>query len=160
MATSRATGVMAKPKHRCPRTIAQRGQSLVELTFMVIVLVWLLAGILDLGRAYFTFIALRDAAGEGAYYGSVHPTWQTSSDNADPNNITYRVKNSAPTGGLVDWSSATVTITAPSPTPGNLLTVTVSYNYTLLTPFVGTIVGSQTLPLSATATAEILSAGP
>lgn len=137
----------------------ERGQSLVELTFMTMVLIWLLLGILDLGRAYFTLIALRDAAGEGAYYGSIFPTWETSSDNADPNNVTSRVRNSAPSGGLIDWSSATITVTNTTPSPGNLITVSITYNYEVLTPFIGTIVGSQTLPLTASATAEILSNG-
>ncbi len=142
------------------RPRAERGQSLVEFALMITLLVWLLAGILDLGRAYFTFLALRDAAGEGAYYGSIHPTWHTSANSGDPNNIEYRVKNSAPSGGLVDWSTTTVAVNAPDTSPGNPIQVTATYSYTLLTPFIGAIVGSQTLPLGASAEAEILSPGP
>ena len=138
----------------------EKGQSLIEFALMVTLMLVLLAGILDLGRAYFTFLALQDAAGEGAYYGSIHPTWQTSGDNADPNNIEYRVKNSAPSGGLVDWSSAAVSVNLPDDTPGQLITVTVTTNYTIVTPFVGAIAGTQTLPLSARSVAEIISSGP
>ena len=36
----------------------QRGQSLVEVTLALPVLLLILAGILDVGRAYFTFISL------------------------------------------------------------------------------------------------------
>ena len=55
----------------------ERGQSLVELAISLTVLLILLAGLVDLGRAFFTFIALRDAAQEGASFGSVYPTFCT-----------------------------------------------------------------------------------
>jgi Flp pilus assembly protein TadG len=53
---------------------AQKGQSLVELALSMTVMLILLGGIVDLGRAFFTFMALRDAVQEGAMYGSLHPT--------------------------------------------------------------------------------------
>lgn len=124
------------------------GQSLVEFTLMVSVLMILLMGVLDIGRVYFTFLAMQDAAGEGASFAALYPAWRTNADQPDPNNITYRVKNSAPTGTLVDWPSATVTVTGGT-TAGSLITVTVTANFQLLTPFVGALVGSQTLPLRA-----------
>src|SRR3990172_4698508 len=71
----------------------EKGQSLVEFSLMIIILTSLLLGILDIGRAYFTFLALQDAAGEGASYAAQYPTYVTSSSSADPNNVTYRVKN-------------------------------------------------------------------
>lgn len=139
----------------------EQGQSLVEFALMVIVLTVLLLGILDLGRAYFTLLALQDAAGEGASYASVHPTWITSSDQSDPNNITYRVKNAAPSGLMVDWNSVAVAVTnSGSTTPGNLVTVTVTAGYQLLTPLVSNIVGSPTLTLQTRSVAVITSAGP
>lgn len=138
----------------------ERGQSLVELALMMTLLVLILAGVLDLARAYYSYLALRDAAGEGAYYGSIHPLWKTSTDNADPDNVTYRVRNSAPSGGLISLTGAAVTVTAPSTAAGNYITVTVSTNFQIITPFIGAIVGSQTLPLSARSAAKILSPGP
>lgn len=122
---------------------------------MTIVLLVLLMGLLDLGRAYFTFLAMQDAAGEGASFGAVHPTWRTSSDQPDPDNVTYRVKNAAPTGTLVDWSSTTVTVDGGA-TAGSMITVTVTTSYRLVTPFVGTLVGSQTLPLRARSVAVVV----
>lgn len=144
---------------RKPRRIgsgSETGQSLVEFSLMIVILTSLLLGILDIGRAYFTFLALQDAAGEGASYAAQYPTYVTSSNSADPNNVTYRVKNAAPVGTLVDWNSATVTVAnSGSTAQGQPITVTVTTNYQLLTPFVGTIVGSQTLPLSAISVATI-----
>ena len=130
----------------------EHGQSLVEFTFMSIVITVLLLGILDLGRAYFTYLALQDAAGEGANYGAVYPNRITGDD---PDNITYRVRNSAPEGSLVDMSAASIDVRLTGVTPGNKITVTVTTQYQLLTPFVGAIVGSQYLPLSAQSVAVI-----
>jgi hypothetical protein len=96
---------------------------------------------------------------EGVSYGAVYPAWHTSTDNADPNNITYRAQNESPTG-LTIWSDTSVTVSASDPTPGNVLTVTVTYTYTLLTPLVGRIAGGQTLPVSGRAMQTIISSGP
>ena len=51
----------------------ERGQSMVELALTITFLMILLAGTIDLGRAFFTWQALRDAAQEGASYGSFKP---------------------------------------------------------------------------------------
>lgn len=161
---------MNVPEFGNPVSQRQRGQSLVEMSLMWIVIGWLMLGLLDLGRVFFYYIALRDAAGEGAYYGSVHPGCKTSADNPDPNqsgecndpnNVTYRVRNSSP-GGLVDWTGAGVAVTVPVGfRPGtDYVTVTVTSSFRLLTPLISEIVGGGTLPLSASATAKILSPGP
>lgn len=149
----------------CTRGRPERGQSLVEMALMMTAILLLLSGVLDLGRAYFSYLALQDAAGEGAYYGSVYPDRWCSSGcphvSADPHNIEYRVKYSAPSGGLVDWSTAVVSVSTPggSLSPGQTIQVSVTYNFKLLAPFIGTIVGSQFLPLTATSEARILSPG-
>ncbi len=144
------------------RTITpERGQSLVEFTLMVSIIMILMLGMLDLGRAFFTFLAMQDAAGEGASFAAVHPTWRTSADQADPNNVTYRVRNSAPTGTLVDMSTAAVTVTDDgTPAISELITVTLTANYQLVTPFVGALVGSQNLSLTARSVAVITSRDP
>jgi Flp pilus assembly protein TadG len=130
----------------------ERGQSLIEFTFMSMILMVLLMGILDLGRVYFTFLALQDAAGEGANYGSVYPTRVSGTD---ANNITYRVRHSAPSGLSVDLQNAVVTVQTTGATPGSQITVTVTAEYKIVTPFVGALVGGQTIPLSARSVAVI-----
>src|SRR5512145_1107638 len=50
-----------------------KGQSLVELAISLVVLLFLLAGIVEFGLAFFQFVQLRDAAQEGALYGSTKP---------------------------------------------------------------------------------------
>ena len=51
----------------------ESGQSLVELAVSFTLIVLVLAGAVDFGRAFFALIALRDAAQEGVIYASVHP---------------------------------------------------------------------------------------
>ena len=51
----------------------ERGQSLVEFAISLTVIMLLLAGAVEFGIALFQFVQLRDAAQEGALYGSIHP---------------------------------------------------------------------------------------
>ncbi len=43
----------------------------------MVILLFLVGGIVDLGRGFFTYMALRDAVQEGALYGSINPTLTT-----------------------------------------------------------------------------------
>jgi Flp pilus assembly protein TadG len=134
---------------RRPSRAAQRGQSLVEMAVSLTMLLMLLAGVIDIGRAYYTYLSLRDAAAEGAAYGSIHPT--------DTTGIVDRVVGESP-GGVVNWSGVTVTTDIlVKNCRGGGIKVKVDYSYTLLTPFIGSIAGTQTLPLSATVVNTILS---
>ncbi len=52
---------------------SERGQSLVEFSLGMVVLLVLVVGITDTARAMFTYLSMRDAAQEGALFGSVNP---------------------------------------------------------------------------------------
>jgi len=134
----------------------QLGQSLVEMAFAMTILIILLAGLVDMGRAWYIFTGIQDAAGEGAAYGLIKPTWHDNSDNADPNNITYRALNEAK-GNQINWDAATVTVDAPFPTPGNLITVTVAYEFGLIMPISQLLAGRKTLTITAKAIQIIVS---
>jgi Flp pilus assembly protein TadG len=56
------------------RQAHERGAGIVEAAVVIPLLLLILASVVDLGRAYFTYIALIDAAREGARYGAGHPT--------------------------------------------------------------------------------------
>ncbi len=147
------------------------GQALVEFSLMMVFMVVLLMGVLDLGRAYFTYLALKDAAAEGAYFGSVYPQcvdadgMDVDGDGlendgaacADDHNVQHRVQHSAVQGGLVDWESATIVTTLPATlAAGQVLTVSVAYQYEMITPFAGTIANGQMLTLTAASAATII----
>ena len=134
---------------------SEAGQSLVEFAAGVMVLIILVSGVLDIGRAFMTFVAIENGAGEGALYASAHPKWVTEDDQADPDNITYRAAHESPTG-LVDWSLASVGVITSTIEAGQPITVTVTYSYTVLTPFINQLIGGGNLPLHATATEMIL----
>jgi Flp pilus assembly protein TadG len=48
------------------KKISERGQSLVEFSISLVIILWLLAGAVEFGIALFQYIQLRDAAQEGA----------------------------------------------------------------------------------------------
>ena len=141
----------------------ERGQSLVEMTIGFVVLLILLSGLLDLGRAYFTFIAMEDGVGEAALYAAINPTCLY--DDGDPSNGTCdppdnaeaRARNSG--GALVDWTAASTIITITctgSCDLGDTIEATIQYPFELLTPVIPTIANANTLTLTAHATQSVI----
>jgi hypothetical protein len=61
-----------KHPHRFLRR-RERGQSLVESLFGFTIMLFILSGLLDLGRLYFTYVAMEDAVGEASLYLSINP---------------------------------------------------------------------------------------
>jgi hypothetical protein len=68
--------------------------------------------------------------------------WEDVSDNADPNNIEYRVQTES-TGNLIDWSATIVDVDAPAIVGGQPVTVSVSYSYEVITPMVQFFTGES-----------------
>lgn len=152
----------------------ERGQSLVEFAISLPFILVIMAGLLDIGRAYFTFVALEDAAGEAAVYLAIHPncpydglagTVQLANDGIPepganscdpPNNAVWRAQESG--GGLVEWSNALVAYTVvPGTNVGEAVRVTITYPYKLMMPIIPEIAGSPTLTLTASASQIIIS---
>ncbi len=126
----------------------EAGQSMVELALTITFLMMLLAGTIDLGRAFFTWLALRDAAQEGASYGSFKP--------ADIAGIQNRVWDNL--GQVIRNPSSTVDVVVSS--SGNTIRVDVDYpTFPITMPFMGTILGSQVIPIHAYILDTILSTG-
>lgn len=131
---------------------AERGQSLVEMAMSLLILLLLVGGVVDLGRAFFTFMALRDSVQEGALYASINPT------------LTQEIKNhvlnsSNMVPDMIASDDITVTVIG-APCTGNGIQVTATYpDFPITMPFMGAVLGSQTIPISATVTDTILSPG-
>lgn len=156
---------MLKPEKAHHETSSEKGQALVEAALVFIVVLLMLGGLVEFGWAYFHYLALQDAAGEGAAYGSMFPTWHygdtdaAPSDpnyNPDPSNVAYRVRNESQTE-LLDWSATNVNVEAPFTTPGNQITVTVTYDHELITPFLTGFTNDGAITLRARAVQTILS---
>ena len=134
--------------HRNP----EKGQSLTEFALSLVILLILLAGTVDAGRAFFTFMALRDAVQEGALWGSYNPT--------ETNLIIDRVRRASNlVQSIADDPNAeldiTVAVTGDACT-GHAIRVQATYaNFPLTMPFLGAIVG-QEVPIRASVTDTIL----
>lgn len=138
----------------------ERGQSLVELAISLVLLLLLLSGTVEFGMAFFQFIQLRDAAQEGALFGSINPTVSS------PIETRARGASSSPIN-LANTSIVTVTITATDKTTnavkslagaceGDGLVVKLQFNHVIFMPFIPAVLGRTTIPLSATVTDTIL----
>jgi Flp pilus assembly protein TadG len=160
----------------------EQGQSLVELAMSLVVLLILIAGLVDLGRAFFTYIALRDAAQEGASYAAVINS--EALESSEVSNycaaITNRViitSETASTPGISNGpidlrelsesgevsivttinGSDCASISADDVCMGGAVSVSVNYDsFPITMPFLGAILGNQSLPLSATVVDTIL----
>jgi Flp pilus assembly protein TadG len=136
----------------------QRGQSLVEMSVGFVLLLIILSGIVDIGRAYFIYIAMEDGTGEAALYLSIDPACKSAADGAecaDPNNAEYRARKAG--GDNLDWSAATITITRPEVYGvGDPVAVTIEYSVQLITPFLPRIAGLNPVHLKTHATQTII----
>jgi Flp pilus assembly protein TadG len=120
---------------------SSRGQALIEFAFVALVLLMLLFGILEFGRAAYVINSLADAAREGARYGIMNPN--------DTSGIKTQASNAA-IGLNLPTSNVTVTFPDGSSTSGNRIRVDVSNNFKVDTPLVSpnlTLKGSATMTI-------------
>ncbi len=142
----------------------ERGQSLVELAVSLPVMILILLGTIDFGMAIFSYSILRDAAQEGALYGSFNPANKAQIENrartisprgdeavfSSPVNLQNRTLVKVDVKALGAFCQGTTNGVA------NSVKVSVSYNYPILMPFAGEVIGSNTISLTGTATNIIL----
>jgi hypothetical protein len=140
---------------------SERGQSLVELALGLLVLIILVMGIIDLGRALFYYTTLRDAAQEGVIYGSINPqdcygiVARARSPLANSTEGTIEVEvymkgidglahscNVAPIASACSGQQIEVIVTQPT--------------FPLVTPILGTFLGTDHLKLVSSVTGTIL----
>jgi hypothetical protein len=131
----------------------ERGQSLVEMAISLIIILLLLVGAVEFSIALYQFVAMRDAAQEGALYGSIHP------DETDV--IVERVKAAASDVLPLNDGDVVVTINGAACeglTGGvpNSIKVTVNFGHVIFMPLVTPIIGTDTINLSANVTDTIL----
>ncbi len=155
---------MANLKRSAIPARRERGQSLVEMAVSLPVILLLLMGTADFGMAIFSYTILRDAAQEGALYGSFDPAnragierrargisphtpespFYSPVDLTNPDLVKVSIKTA---GGACQEISAG---------RSNDIEVSVSYDYPMLTPLMQQIIGSGSILLSAKATNVIL----
>ena len=117
------------------------GSTVVEAAMIFPLILILVLGVIDLARAFFDAATVQEAAQEGAIYAALHPT--------DPGGAITRAEE---TINSTDFVGA-ITVTCPA---SDQVSVTASYTFNLITPFIGRIVGNS-LDLTHTETAQVLS---
>jgi len=136
------------------KTNSEHAQSLVEFAISLLLILTILTGAVEVSLALFEYVTIRDAAQEGALYGSVNPQ--------DTVGIQNRVIDAANDGVGLTTSNIIVKMNGGpcegSTIPGltNTITVTITYPHHVIMPLAGTFLGQQ-INLYANVTDTILS---
>ena len=131
---------------------SQKGQSLVELALSITLIMFMLLATIDFGFAFLHWITIRDAAQEGAMYGSLHPG--VACETVLKNWV--RGASTSPVVNISTLPNSQITVTRSGTTPGETITVNVDYYYHILTPMVSVISGTGDITLSSSITNTIL----
>jgi hypothetical protein len=129
------------------------------------ILIILLAGIVDLGRAAFTLFALQDAAEEGLVYGTSFPTHCDQIEERILDNLQNRALNGETTIYVMirrndtTWASCSA-IPYAEVYAGKEMLIEVRRDFEITMPFLGTFIGSQTLPLLGRSRGTVLRPQP
>lgn len=139
----------------------ERGQSLVELSISLVLLLLLLTGLVEFGIAFFQFVQLRDAAQEGALYGSMNPSECTNIRNRvigasnSPVDLSTLATNDIQVS--IDGNPCGDATYATLDCEGNGLRVDIYFDHQIFMPFLASILGESTIRLHASVTDTILS---
>jgi len=132
------------------RYLMPKGQDLVEYALLLPFMLMLIMGIFDLGRVTFLYSTITNISREGARYGVVHPcaleaevkaAVENKSIGINPNDLDFTIA----------WNPADCS--TPDPAGSGTVTVSVSFDFLPLTPFIVNILGGGgSVPLDATTT--------
>ena len=135
----------------------QRGAALVEFGLLLPLLVMVVFGVVDLGRAYRLKTQLANAAREGAAFAQYFPGHvdNSSVSCADPDNVVFVARNETVPANTFSIAvskasdgSAIAGCDRTTLAPGSTVVVSASAPFGVLTPVVSAIVG-RTLTLHA-----------
>jgi hypothetical protein len=160
--------------------LLERGQSFTEMALGFVFFLFFVMGFLDLGRLYFQFVALEDAAGEAALFLALNAdcpappyhedcakiTYEDEDGNsfigcppkcAGDNNARARASNAS---NLIDFTKEGATLEfvrlPATATREDMVEVTLKYPFELLTPVIADLVGKNTVVLEASASQVLL----
>ncbi len=115
---------LASPRRALARAKSEAGQSLVEFTLVLPMLLILLFAIVDMGRAFYTWNQVANAAREGARTAAVQS--DTATINAAVTSAMGSLTTTSPT--------LTRTYTNVQAAKGNTVTVKLDYKFKYVTP--------------------------
>jgi Flp pilus assembly protein TadG len=140
----------------------QRGQSLVEFAFVLPIIVLLIAAFIEIGRAVFAYNTIANAARQGARVAVVNQLADTTDCDEsrpieDPYEPHWSIRGCAlAAAAALGISAANVSISYSSPPSttlscdptlhvGCLAAITVTYDYSVSTPFLNWVIRSFTM---------------
>ena len=156
-------------RHRetSPRETRSRGQGLVEFALVLPILLLIFAAAADFGRAFYAYVAIENAVKEGAIYGARNPLCATPTTSCiDPNNVQWRVRNETrvinqdgtqlnPTIQCVNASTGVAYADLKDCEAGDRYVVSLTYQFHMITPIIGAILGN-TVTLGSSSSAAVL----
>jgi len=132
------------------RAVKSRGQDLVEYALVVPFLLMALLMLFDLGRATYAYSVLFNAAREGGRYASVNAKTANKTTLVE-NYIRTRVPGLEPADVSINIQWAGIG-GADNP---DRVTITLSYPFDIITPFIGGIIGVDPWIMDTTATMNL-----
>ena len=144
----------------------ERGQSLVEFSLVFPIIVLLIVGFFEIGRAVFAYNMIASAARQGVRVATVNQLSDVTDCDAtrpveDPYEPHWSIRGCAIAAGtVIGLKTANISVAYAAP-PGTTLdcdptlhvgciaTVTVTYNFTIATPFINRLIGPFTMSQSS-----------
>ena len=127
----------------------EKGQSLVELALIIVLVLVLLAGVVDLGRMMYEYLTMRDAAQEGAGYASIYPNYCLETTNRVMQNLpdsNYAVLVFVDPPSTCGEAAAADNPTITHGCSGNEVVVTIDHSFSVTMPILSLFTG-PTVPM-------------
>jgi len=138
MRRQRVPRSLQKPGARRRALKRERAQSLVEFGMILPVLLIMAFGVIDFGMGLHSWITLTNATREGARLAAVHAASSGDTDCNPLPAVGTIERRICDTGANLNADNMTITVTNADPAgteSGEPVTVTVNYEYDLVTPF-------------------------
>lgn len=119
------------------RRAREKGSNLVEMSMALFILVFLLIGVADFGRAFNHYIVITNAAREGARYAARKPDKEAEIKSA----VVQEARNS---GLQLSQDNSEITVGNLNATYGQPISVTVQYTFSMA---IGGLIGISELPM-------------
>jgi Flp pilus assembly protein TadG len=126
-----------------------QGSALVEFTFIAVMMIVVMLGIVEMGRYVLVYTTVANAARAGARYAIVHGADRTGTGADGPSGpgSTAQVKtivNDFASAGLLNVSNLNITVNYPNGTntADSPVTVTVTYPYDAFVPYFSSLLNT------------------
>lgn len=125
----------------------ERGQELVEYALLLPIFLLLLMVLLDMGRVIYYYSTVQNAARAGARYGIVHTN--------DTVGVAAAARQIAVGLNPANFTVTVVWDITPGGSVPDTVNVRIAYHFDIMTPIVGTLIGSNQIFLVGRSTMQL-----